>query len=355
MIDSGRLFPHKTFDELTIRPDDVTLTLRTGKMVSVKARPAIAVQPNEFHLFAEEDVSDWTKLQLRVRVLAQENAIVGLLPAGSDLAESTTMLVSALCVATKTRRRIFLTPDGDKPGEWYGSIDLANEDLADAIDFAPVLSRKTRFPGSAKDADGLPLATYPGAIIAFGESIRVFADQPKEDQNGSFKVTWEDFEHSTNEWRRSHCTEMFFVDTSAETPQVFLNSKHDLLKQTLMKKRPRASEAAIKAAIIAYIAHTTWATLFLAAIKDCGGADNEPPTWPSDAVKTKVLRKILPLLVPEHTDDEARRDYAVDLFQDRDSSRFGTLLTKLHSAVQGLIKIDNYVVKTLEATAEGDS
>ena len=148
---------------------------------------------------------------------------------------------------------------------------------------------------------------------------------------------------------------MFFIDTSSETPQVLLNSKHELLKQTLMKKRPRASEAAIKHSLIAYIAHVTWSTLFLAAIKDCGGANGEPPDWPSDAVKTKVLRKLLPRVVPEHTDDDARRDEAVSLFRDTDSARFATLLTKLHSAVQGLIKIDDYVMKTLEATTEGDS
>lgn len=354
MIDSSRLFPHKTFSELTIRPDDVALTLPSGKTVSVKARPAVAIQPNEFHLFADEDVADWSRMQLRVRVLAQENAIAALLPAGSNILESTTMLVAATCLSTKVRRRVFLTSDHGKPGEWYGSIDFSKEDLADAVDLSPILARKTRFPEAAKDSDGQPLATFPGAIIAFGEAIRLFTDEPKEDLSGSFRVTWEDFSQSKNEWRCSHATEMFFIDASVETPQVFLNSKHELLKQTLMKKRPRPPEAAIKAAIISYIAHSTWVTLFLAAVKDCGGTDDEPLAWPTDEVKTKVLRRLLPLIVPERTDDEARRDFAVELFQDRDSSRFCTLLTKLHSAVQALINIDNYVVKTLEATSEGE-
>ena len=356
MINSARLFPYKTFDELAVRPEDVTLTLATGKVVSVKARPAVACQPNQFHLFADEDVAGWSEIQLRVRVLAQPNVLEGLLPADASLEDSSDMLLTVSCVATKLRRRVFLTPDSDRAGEWYGSLDLCFEDIADVVEFSPLLTRKTLLPESASDSDGMPFATHPGAILAYGEPIEVFVDEPKTDQCGSFKITWEDFSQSSNEWRRTHEKEMFYVETTEE-PQVFLNSKHDLLKQTLMKKRPTGSDATIRNALMTYIAHTTWSTLFLASIADCRHEENEDVAWPQDSIKVKVLKRLLPLVVPERTDDDARLDFAVDMYGlvSRDTSKFGALLTKLHSGIQGLIKVDDFVIKTLEATAEPDA
>lgn len=356
MIDSGRLFPYKTFDELSVQPEDVTVTLPSGKRLSAKARPAVAAQPNEYHLFADEDLSGWTNLHLGVRVKVQEDAVESLLPSGSKLQGNAVMLVAASCTSTKLRRRVFLTKDSDRRGEWYGEIDLSVNDLSDVVEFSPILARVTRYPEAATDAEGMPLAAYPGAVLAFGEAIRLFVDAPKNDRGGGFKVTWEDFSKSSNDWRRTHAAEMFFIDTSEEAPQVFLNSAHLMLQQTLMKKRPRGAEAAIKSSIIAYIAHTTWSTLFLAAIADCfspDGDDDDVATWPGDAIKTKVLKKLLPLIVPERTDNDERLRLAVELY--RDASRFGSLLTKLHSGIQTLIKIDDYVVKTLEATTDEES
>lgn len=356
MINAGRLFPYKTFDELVVRPEDLTLTLSTGQVISVKARPAIACQPNQFHLFADEEVVGWTGFQLKLRVLAQPTVLERLIPNGTTLEDSTEMVTAVSCASTKLRRRVFLTRDSDHPGEWYGSLDLCCEDVADVLEVSPLLTRKTLLPEAASDPDGMPLATQPGAILAFGEPIQVLVDEPKNDQSGSFKITWEDFSESTNEWRRTHDKEMFFIEAD-EDPQVFLNSKHDLLKQTLMKKRPSGSEATIRNSLMTYIAHTTWSTLFLASIADCRYEDDQDVMWPQDAIKVKVLKRLLPLLVPERTDDDARLDYAVDLYGlvKGDRSKFGTLLTKLHSGIQSLMKIDDFVIKTLEATAETET
>lgn len=356
MINATRLFPYKCFDELAVRPEDVTLTLGTGKTISVKARPAIACQPNQFHLFADEELGSWTGLQLKLRILAQPTVLEGLLPAGATLEASAEMIAAVSCAATKLRRRVFLTPDTDHPGEWYGSLDICYEDIADVLEVTPLLTRKTLLPEPTSDPEGTPLASHQGAVLAYGEPIQVLVDEPKNDQSGSFKITWEDFSQSTNEWRRSHDKEMFYVETG-EDPQVFLNSRHDLLKQTLMKKRPSGSEATIRNSLMTYIAHTTWSTLFLASIADCRHEENQDVTWPQDPIKVKVLKRLLPLLVPERTDDDARLDYAVDLYGlvSGDTSKFGTLLTKLHSGIQNLIKVDDFVIKTLEATAEPET
>jgi hypothetical protein len=54
--------------------------------------------------------------------------------------------------------------------------------------------------------------------------------------------------------------------------------------------------------------------------------------------------------MPEHTDELERLQSAVELW--RDSSRFSSLLTRLHSSIQSLMRVDDFVVKTLEATID---
>ena len=350
MIDAVRLFPYKTYGELNLTTEHVTVTLASGREVSAKARAAVVTQPNELHLYADDDLREWKSLRLGVRVMAPEELVGGLLPSKSKFEGNAAMLIAIRCLPTKVRRRVFLTKDPDKKGEWYGELDLSVNDFSETLEVAPLLARTTRFPESAADEEGAPIATYPGAILAFGDPIRLFVDAPAHTSGGGLKVTWEDFGVSGNEWRKTHSGDLFYVDTS-ESPQLFLNSKHDLLKQTLMKKRPRGAEASIKAAVIAYMAHTTWSTLFLSAIADCTDEETTDVEWPTDATKAKVLKKLLPLIVPERSDDEERLRFAVELY--RDSSRAGSLLTKLHSAIQGLIRVDDFLVGTLEhSTAE---
>ena len=348
MIDSSRLFPHKTFGELQARPEAVTLVLPSGNKVSAKARPAVATRPNEYLLYADEDLSGWVQIHVAIRVVGQEQAIHDLLPKDSRLDENAEMLVSANCISTKLRERVFLTRDSDRAGEWYGEMTFSAEDLADVVELTPLLARKTRFPGEPVDNDGQLLAAYEGALIGFGETIRLFVDPPTDSRGGSLKVAWENFSTSPNEWRRSHAHEMFYIDTSDEAPQVLLNSAHDLLKQMLSKRRPRGPEAGIKASIIAYIAHTAWSTLFLSSLAASIGEEDQEASWPTDPVKSKVLRRLLPYLVPERSDDDERLQFAVELY--RDTTRFSSLLTKLHSGIQSLIKVDKFVVSTLEAS-----
>jgi hypothetical protein len=178
-------------------------------------------------------------------------------------------------------------------------------------------------------------------------------DPRKDERGGNLRVTWEKFSQSPHNWRKTHSSEMFYIDTQEAKPEVYLNADHDLLKQTLMKRRPRGAEASIKASIIAYIAHTTWSTLFLSAMADCADGDDDEASWPADEVKRKIIKKLLPSLIPERSDDEERLRLATALF--KDPSRFGSLLTKMHSAIQGLIKIDDFVVKTLEATGREEA
>lgn len=349
MIDPGRLFPHKTVGDLDLRLDDLSVGLPNGKRLPIKGRAAVVLHSNEYGLYADQDLNDWVDLRASVRVLAQDEMLRGVLPNGSDPASDAAMVVSVSCVATRLRRRVFLTADRDRPGEWYGQIDVRASDLADVVEFSPVLTRSSNLPQDTQDDEGTPLATYRGAILGVGDTLRIRVDAPKE-RSGSFKVRWEHFSTSTNPWRRDHPKEMFYIDTSEETPEVVLNSSHELLKQTLMKKRSRGPEAAIKHAVIAYVAHTTWVSLFLAALAGCASGGEEDVAWPTDEIKTKVLKRMLPLVVSERTDPLERLEAAVEFY--RDPSRFSTLLTKLHSAVQAVLKIDDFVVKTLEATSE---
>jgi len=353
MIDTAQLFPHKTTNELDARVVELSVGLPSGKRISAKARPAVSVHPNEYELHADEDLNGWLDAQASIRVFVQHDAISALLPEGADLTTDTAMVISVFCEATKVRRRVFLTLDPDRVGEWYGQIDLQSSDLSDVVELRPLLARTRRLPEEAFDESGAPLATYRGAILGVGDSVRLRVDPPKE-RHGSFRVRWELFSSSEHPWRKAHATEMFYIDTSDETPEVVLNGSHDLLKQTLMKKRPRGLEASVKAAVIAYIAHTTWTSLFLASLAVCGGEDgDEHVSWPTDDVKTKVLKLLLPLMVPERTDELERLQHAVELWHD--SSLFSSLLTRLHSAIQSLMRVDDFVVKTLESTTDEEA
>jgi hypothetical protein len=106
--------------------------------------------------------------------------------------------------------------------------------------------------------------------------------------------------------------------------------------------------------VIAYIAHTTWSSLFLASLASSlteeEGTDAPAASWPSDAIKTKVLKRLLPYLDPDRSDDDERLQFAAELY--RDPTRFASLLTKLHSGIQSLIKVDEFVVSTLETMTE---
>jgi len=357
MINLTRLFPHRTTDEIQIRLAEVDLVFPGGRVRSAKSRAAISIQPNLIELHPDEELADWSSVRFEVRAVLPESSVSAVLPDGSDLGADCVMIVSTTCDATKLRRRVFLTKSVDRVGEWYGTIDLRKANVRDSVEFKPVLARTRDLPESVANADGDALATYRGAIVGYGDSVVVRIDEPKE-RRGGLRVRWENFKESDHHWRRTHHTEMFFVDVSEDEPEVVLNGAHELLKQTLMKKRARGAEASIKAALIAYVAHTAWTTLFLAALADCvpidegdgadanGRVDFEEVGWPADEFKKKVLRRLLPLVVPDFGEDRDRLAVAVELY--RDPTRIGALLTQLNSAAQEIVRVDNFVVKTLE-------
>jgi len=357
MINHNRLFPHRTTDEIQLRLPDVGMIFGDGRLRSAKASAAVSIQPNLIELYPDEELGDWTSVRFEVSAVLPESAVRALLPEGSDLDADCVMLVSMICDATKLRRRVFLTKNADRAGEWYGTIDLRLANVRDAIEFKPVLARTRDLPEAVTNVDGEALATYRGAILGYGDPVVVRIDEPKE-RHGGLRVRWENFKESEHQWRRTHATEMFFVDVSEDEPEVVLNGAHEELKRTLMKKRARGAEASIKAALIAYVAHTTWTTLFLAALADCVPLEeddrpdgneregDEEVGWPADEFKKKVLRRLLPFVVPDVGEDRDRLAVAVGLYGD--PTRIGTLLTQLNSAVQELVRVDNFVVKTLE-------
>jgi hypothetical protein len=348
VIDTNRLFPYKTFNQipLTVEALDVDVD---GKTRDALASPPVTAQPG-IDLSVDETFADWTQLRLRVNAVVHDAVVRGLLPSDADVDADIVMVVSIRCRTTKLRRRAILTrrPRG---GGWDGELSLHRGSVRDVVELSATLARKSDLLVDAVDDDGVPFATHRGAVIGFGKPVSIRVDAQKE-RGGSFKVRWENFKESDDPWRREREKEMFHIDVSDENPEVVLNSAHELLRQTLMKKRPSGADKSIKNALLAYVAHSTWTSLFLAAIDGCVPDEDadEEIAMPADELRSKVLKRLLPLVVPERGEDEHRLRMAVELY--RDGGRIGTLLTRLNSAIQALIKIDNFVVRTLETSVE---
>lgn len=234
-----------------------------------------------------------------------------LMPASSDPAKDTMLVVSLQCPSTKLRLAVVLELVGE--GRWRGVVDITRESVKSSVRIQPRLVRKTTLPGA--ESGESRVARNRGEILADGRDLLIAVDPKPSSENQGPAIIWEDFRQSPNPWRKEHASDIFHLEPYGAKPRLYLNRRYTKLKAALHSRGSRGTDAILRHLASGMIAQAVWIQLFTAAV---GGVvydvDSGSVEAPQEPWKTDILQNFLPRLFPETAEAEriARARKALD-------------------------------------------
>ncbi|MEV4321279.1 hypothetical protein AB0J37_03515 [Microbispora rosea] len=172
-------------------------------------------------------------------------------------------------------------------GVWSGHVDLHRDEHVGKAELTACL---------VATIDGIA-----GREIAVGNNPWLVDLQAKTPAKRDDVITrWVDFNDEAYPWLRPYRADPWTVDTSSESPTLYLNSGFEGLR--LLLNSPRSADHAAKDALASRIAMDMWNVLFDTAAENV-------KEWPG-GWRESVLRRMLPDVFPDLSPEDALRELA---------------------------------------------
>lgn len=346
------LYPHRVSEQiaLTLSSFEDALSERpivvSGPPISSTATSYEATSP-VYSLTTGAD--SWKRLAFSIEARLPPEQLQWILPPGVKPSEVTRLVVLITCPSTKVRRGIHLK--SSSAGMWRGETVLSREDVGQRVLFTPqlLLTRDLEAPRITNGA----YASKRAALLGSGERVRLELNPSSSVVTSSVEVLWEDFESSSNDWRRGHAHDVFGLSIE-DRPVVYLNSRYhelrDILEST-SKRGPQAAQRELTAALIAHPVLIQLSSIALLAVEfdELTQTATMPSGWRGD-----LLEVLLPSLYPGLASTEAAlRRIGEDT---RDPFTVADLFARLGSCTQRMISTHEAVetaIRAFEGTREG--
>lgn len=343
-----RLAPYPVSEKLELRLSDWDDPTRSEplEVVEVDApdRGAFGEFLQRTYNVVETD-PEWSTLAFKLKASLPEGELSRVLPKTSDPAEDLTLLVSMACKKAKYRHGVTLEWMGE--GKWVGDVSLRKRDVRGTVRLRPMLVRSTALPSpkAGGDAPGSPVK--PGMMVAMGDPISLYVDEPQNLFETPIEVKWDKFATSDNTWRENHESDVFHLEPHGTLPTLTMNEGIDGLRRLLDSEGNDGPDAALRDITAVMVAQSVWLQLAVAAFgavdfdEETGEAQLPMEAWQRDVVKT-----LLPRMYPRQDEGERLAHLGGDL-NDRDGIK--TVMERAGSAVQDLLRTYRYVEAALRA------
>jgi hypothetical protein len=274
--------------------------------------------------------SEWETATFRLRAtLPEDEAASG---PWSDL----TCLSILTEKATNSRSSSLLTVDSN--GHWHGAIDLIR---------GSHLNRATLSLAVVGTVGGVA-----GRLIGQARQdwyADLTATAPKRQR--AIEITQADFAHGPDEWLRPFKESPWIVDTTGDTPIVYLNTGGvEGLLEILNGTGGSMTERTVRETTAAQIAHDAWTAMFHTAIADLDFDEDGTPQMPS-GWKAKVLQLMLPDVLPGRQFNDALYE-----LNERRTKGFGWsgLQTSIQYAAGRRSRLNRTLTNAVRASLRGD-
>lgn len=287
----------------------------------------------------------WGTLGFKMHASLPEQELKRVLPDTSDPAEDLTLLVSLACKKAKYRHGVTLEWTGD--GTWVGDVSLRKQDVQGTVRLRPMLVRSTALPSPKGDGGTSGSPVEPGMMVAMGDPISLYVDEPQNLFDTPIEVRWDVFATSENSWRKAHKSDVFHLEPHGTLPTLTINEGIEGLRRLLDSEGGDGPDAALRDITAVSIAQSVWLQLAVVAFgavdfdEDTGEAELPTEAWQRDVVET-----LLPRMYPGPDEEQKLSSLGGDL-NDRDGIK--TVMERAGSAVQDLIRTYRYVESALRA------
>jgi hypothetical protein len=284
--------------------------------------------------------AEWRRLGFRIEVQLSPEQIQWVLPPGVSPSGATRMVALITCQPTKLRRAVHLIESTS--GIWTGEAALLKEDVSQRVTFLPqlLLTRDLDVPANST------YAFQRASLIGIGEQVRLELATVPRSATSAVEVFWEDFESSSNVWRRANAEDVFNLSIE-DRPVVYLNSRYHELRDILESTSKRGSQAAqreLAAALIAHPVLVQLSSIALSAVRfdDSTQTSYKPGGWQGDMLDT-----LLPSLYPGLPSmDAALRRVGEDA---HDPFTAADLLARVGTCVQRMISTHETIETAIRA------
>ncbi|WP_030251812.1 hypothetical protein [Streptomyces violens] len=248
----------------------------------------------------------WDRATLRLKARLPE----------PELAEGPWTDITCVAVLTekatnaRTTTKLTRTPDGD----WHGAIDLFKHHH---------LRRATVTVNVVGTVDGIA-----GRLIGSPEQVwYVDLRESTPARRREIEIVEVDFRDGPHDWLRPFQESPWIVETSADTPTVYLNTTAvEGLMEVLCVKGGSAAERVLRDMTAGQIAQDTWTAMFHTAISDLDVDEDGTPVMPT-GWREAVVRMMLPDVLPGRQLTDALYD-----INERRTQGFGW--SQLQTAIQ---------------------
>ncbi|MFC9076691.1 hypothetical protein ACFTY7_06535 [Streptomyces sp. NPDC057062] len=248
----------------------------------------------------------WTRATLHLKAHLPE----------PELAEGPFTNVTCLAVLTekatntRTTARLARTPGGD----WHGTIDLGKDHH---------LRRATLTVHAIATVEGIA-----GRLVGSAEQDwYVDLRESTPIRRREIDIVEVDFRDGPHQWLRPFHEAPWIVETSADTPTVYLNTTAvEGLMEVLAAKGGTTAERVLRDMTASHIAQDAWTAMFHTAISDLDVDEDGTPVMPT-GWREAVVRTMLPDVLPGRQPTDALYD-----INERRTQGFGW--SQLQSAIQ---------------------
>lgn len=184
----------------------------------------------------------------------------------------------------------------DDHAQWTGEVRLLRSQYAGKIELRTVLSG--------------PLGSASDRYFGESQSWSVWSEEPPTHSiTGSIDILWNDFSNPGDEPDLTDYQDRTFYLDLGSRPTLYLNSSFEGLLDLLEgEDAENVYEAAFRKSEYYGIAQSVWLAMFNAAASSIEENEkNGQYDFPDSEWKRKVLEKILPKLMPEHSPSDALR------------------------------------------------
>jgi hypothetical protein len=210
------------------------------------------------------------------------------------------LILTAVAHCKDTNMRQTTRLDGptvtDDHVRWTGEVSLLRSQYAGKIELTTVLSG--------------PLGDAYDRYFGESQSWSVWPEEPPTHSvTGSIEILWHDFSNSDEEPDLTDYQDQTFYLDLGSRPILYLNSSFEGLLDLLEgEDAENVYEAAFRDSEYYGIAQSAWLAMFNAAASSIRKSNRDDRfDFPDSEWKRKVLKKILPKLMPEHSPSDALR------------------------------------------------
>ena len=244
---------------------------------------------------------------------------------------------------------------------WYrvvAPLTRTNEgSVTGSIDFSPlestgfagieVVAIRTRRGGSAA-APGYAMES--GMRVATAPPLELYTRDRPQLPGGSLDIRWEDFAASTHPQRRKRSDRVYYLESTAEPPILWLNQAIPDLPTVLESKGTTGRQALVRELINQAIAGPAWYGLLHTAFLSVSLDEEERPTLP-EGWRHGLIARVAPRLYPALSRDRAYRrllDGIYEVQHEHDLDGGVVLIESLVAAIQDELDLPRITRRALK-------